>query len=187
MKRIVSMLVALTLVLSAVCCAAAEKADDNTFSTPYFTLTLPDGWVYDTEDAETEMTDNEQYLGLFGSFGDRGFVVDSYLMYLEELKDISLWNLEEAELQDYADIIMSVLEEDNPEYLGVVTAGSIPFILIRATDEEGEYLYADTVANGHSIQFEAFLMGEDSYTLLDFTDQEIEEFKSILETFLPVT
>ena len=62
-------------------------------------------------------------------------------------------------------------------------AGNVPFVLIRCADDEGEYVYADTITNGYSIQFEAFMADEENIQPL--TDEAIEQFKTILATFKP--
>ena len=185
MKRIVTLLLALLLGLSAICCAAAEGV---TFTTPYFTITLPDDWDFDTTPLDDEEDEEGfEYLGLFGSTEDVGILAMAYLVYYEDLTDISLWNADEDDMALYIEAILDDFEDDDPELLGTVTAGSIPFVLIRGTDEDGEYLYADTMTNGYAIEIEAFVLDEDGETQLPFTDEYIEQFKSILETFLPVT
>ncbi len=183
MKRTISLIFALALALSAVCgAAAAEKI----FKTAYFTVTLPAGWDYDTEEAE-KLEDGDEYLGYFGEEKNIGLVVGAYIIYYEDLTDISLWNSDEAGLREYAESVMYDFADDDPEYLGIVMAGKIPFVLIRAEDEEGEYLYADTMTNGYAIEFNAYVLGPDGETQYPFTEKYIEQFKSILSTFQPVS
>ena len=91
-------------------------------------------------------------------------------------------------MQAYLEAVLEDFKDDNPEYLDTVMAGKIPIVLIKATDAAGEYLYADTMTNGYAIQIEAFVTDnsdeEKSYPL---TEEKIEQFKSILATFVPVT
>ncbi len=185
MKRTISLIFALVLALSAVCCAASAE---ETFKTPYFTLTMPSGWLIDTSEAEAAVNkDGEQFLGLFGDSAAIGLVVEADLVVYDELKDVSLWNYSEAELKDYADSVMEEFEGENPEYLGVVKAGNIPFVLIKATDEDGDYLYADTMTNGCAIMLCAYVTDEEAETMYPITKEHIEQFKSILTTFQPVS
>ena len=187
MKRLLGVMVAVILVLSAVC-AAAEGV---TFTTNYFTLQLPDGWETDFEDLEKE--DNEEELGYFADPANVGLACGVYLVYYEDLKDISLFNLDEETIQDYVDAILEEMEDGKPEYLGTVTASPspdlkpIPLVLFKVTDEDGEFIYADTITNGYSIQFEFFIMDMDGDTMYPFTDAHIEQIKSILETLQPAT
>ncbi|MBR3017651.1 MAG: hypothetical protein IKH57_11360 [Clostridia bacterium] len=185
MKRMTSFFLALLLALSAATCAAAKE---NVFKTAYFTISLPDGWEADTtplDDEETE--ENAEYLGIFGNAKGVGLAAIAYLVYYEELKDISLWNADEADLKLYAESVMDDFADDRPEYLGTVMAGSIPFVLIKGTDEDGEYLYADTMTNGYAIEIQAFVMDEDWKKQYPMTDKYIEQFKTVLSTFQPVT
>ena len=183
MKRLLSFAFALALALSAVCCAAAAE---KIFKTAYFTITLPSGWDFDTEDACVD-EDGDEYLGFFGEDKSIGLIVGAYIVYYEDLSDISLWNSSEAELQEYADSVMYDFADEEPEYLGIVMAGKIPFVLIKATDEDGEYLYADTMTNGYAIEFQVYVMGADGETQYPMTEKYIELFKSVLATFQPVS
>ena len=185
MKRTISLFFALVIAMSAICCAASAG---ETFKTPYFTLTLPNGWLIDTSEADAAVDDNgEQFLGVFGDDDAIGMIVEAYLVHYDDLKDVSLWNYSDAELKDYADSLMEEFEDDDPAYLGIVKAGQIPFVLIKATDEDGEYLYADTMTNGYAIELCAYITDEEAETMYPITEKHIEQFKSILATFQPVS
>ena len=180
MKKTAILLTVLLLTISLVCGALA---DGVAFTTKYFTLELPEGWTIDTEDLDQEAEENVEPLGYFYSPDETALAAGCFLVYYEELKDMALWNAGEEELKQYAEGIMEEFEDDHPEYIGTMTAGSVPFVLIKCKDDEGEYLYADTITNGYSIQFEVSLMDEEnSYPL---TDEAIEQFKTILSTFKP--
>lgn len=179
MKRFAALTLALALILAVIGSALAEV----TFTTKYFTLTLPDGWEIDTEDLEKE--DNMEALGLVAAPEDKGLAVAAYLVYDEASKDQSLWNKSDEELKAYAEAVMEDYQDEKPEYLGIIKAGSIPFVLIKATDSESEYLYADTLTNGYYIMFQAYIADEKNFYPL--TDEAVEQFKTILATFTPVT
>ncbi len=183
MKRLVCMILAAAMVALMICSATAEGV---TFTTPYFTLQLPDGWIIDKDDLEKE--DKVEYLGCFGEDREIGIVAAAYLVYYEDLKDLALWSSDSEEMEAYKEAILEDYADEHPVYLDTVMAGKIPFILIKATDRIGEYLYADTMTNGYAIQIEAFVTDdsdeEKSYPL---TDENIEQFKTILKTFQPVT
>lgn len=178
MKKITALVLAMLLTLSMIGGALAD-----TFTTKYFTLELPEGWEIDMDDLEKESEENMEALGFFGGPEDVSLVAEAYLVYYEEMKEVSLWNVGEEELREYAEMVMEELEDENAEYIGTVTAGSIPFVLIRCEDEEGEYIYADTVTNGYSIQFVAYMADEENIHPL--TDEAIEQFRTILATFKP--
>ncbi len=182
MKRLMSLLLVSALLL----CVAQAALADQTFSTKYFTLGLPDEWIIDTEDLEEYSDENVEVLGFLGEPDEIGLFVLVYLSYYEDLKDISLWNSDASEIQLYADAVLEDLEDDRPVYLGAVMAGSIPFVLFRAEDEDGEYLYADTMTNGYAIVFLAYVTDEDG-NQYPLSDSNIEDFRNILATFQPVT
>ena len=185
MKRIIYLVFALALAMSAVCGAAAAE---KTFKTDYFTLKLPSGWDYDTGDADKAMDeDGMQYLGYFGEDKAIGMLVEAYLVLYEDLQDFSLWKADEDEKQAYAEAVMDDYAEDDPEDLGIVMAGNIPFVLIKGTDEDGEYLYADTMTNGFAIIMIAYVLDEDGETQYPISRKYVEQFKSILGTFQPVS
>lgn len=187
MKRIISLVFALFLALSTLGFAAAEGV---AFKTDYYTMTLPRGWEIDTDDTGVEEEDRElrqEYLGFCYDSRDVGLAFEAYLVFYKDsdLQAIQLWNANEAEKQAYADGILETFEDDEPVFLGFVMADRIPFIVIKATDEDGDYLYAETMSNGYALVFYAYVFdGEDLYPI---TDQYMEQFKSILETFTPVT
>ncbi|MBQ3278756.1 MAG: hypothetical protein IJG94_06305 [Clostridia bacterium] len=180
MKRITGLLLALALVLAM---AVGALADGVTFSTKYFTLTLPQGWEIETEVMETE--DGMEDLGCVASPEEPGLVIESFLLYDEDAKDKSLWNASEEELKAYAQEVMETYADDKPEYIGTIKAGNIPFVLIRCDDSESEYIYADTLTNGYYIMFMAY--SADANKFHPLTADQVEQFKSILATFVPVT
>ncbi len=182
MKRTLCIILSLALALPAFLCAAA---DGVVFTTPYYTLTLPEGWEIDMTDTGSE--DGYEYLGCFYAPGDRGLAVYAFLEYYEEMKDFSLWNAGEDEIREYAEMTMESFADENPVFIGTVTAGSIPFVLIRGTDGDGvEYLYADTMTNGYAIEFEAYVEDWDG-NVYPVTDRHIEQLRTILATLVPVS
>lgn len=180
MKRLVSFILVVALVLSAVCAAAAEGV---TFTTEYFTLQLPDNWVVETEDLES--SEEEECLGLFAEDVSVGLVGGAYLVFYEDLKEVSLWSLSEEELQVYAESVLDDYADCNPELIGIVMAGRIPLVLIKGADETGDFLYADTMTNGYAIEFNFFVIDDESGDFLPIGEEEIEQVKTILATFQP--
>ncbi len=180
MKRLLSLVIALLLALSAVSFALAEE---TTLETPYYTLTLPDGWDYDTSEAEAFDQDSE-FLGYFSQNQANGLFVESYVIRYNDMLTISLADFNEEELQDYASVTMEDFADGEPVDLGVALAGNIPFILIKASDEAGEYLYADTMIAGSNFQFIAYTQNVEE-NVLPITDEQVEAFKAVLATFVP--
>ncbi|MCR5565383.1 MAG: hypothetical protein K6F61_00915 [Clostridiales bacterium] len=181
MKKLLAPALALLLTLSIV----SAMAGGVTFTTQHFTMELPEGWDIDTSDLESESEEGVEALGFFGQAEGRGLVAEAYLVYYEDLKDLKLWDADEDMLKEYAELILEDFEDDNPDYLGYVKAGSVPFILVKAEDEDGEYLYADTITNGYAVVFMVYAVDADGETVLPITDAYVEQFKTILSTFKP--
>lgn len=187
MKRLFGIVMAVVLALSLVC-AAAEGV---LFETKYFTLQLPDNWETDFEDLEKD--DEGEDLGFFFEPADIGLACATSLVYDEGMKDISLFDLDEETIQDYVDGTLEWLADENPEYLGMVTATpdpnlkAIPLVLFKVSDDEGEYIYADTTTNGYTIQFMFFVTDVEGDKLYPITDAYIEQIKTILATLKPAT
>lgn len=181
MKKLTAIALSLLLTLSIV----SALAGGVTFTTKYFTLELPEGWEIDTSDLQSDAESNLEDLGLFYSTEGKGLAVESFLIYYEDLKDLKLWDADEDTLKEYAGLVMEDFSDDNPVFLDILKAGSVPFVLLKATDEEGDYLYADTITNGYAIVFMAYIVDADGETILPLTDESVEEFKTILNTFKP--
>ena len=184
MKRLISLLTVISLLLSL---AGAALADPVTFTTEYFTLQLPDGWIIDTEDLESESDSSAKCLGFFGESSDKGLVAGVYLVYYEDLKNVALWSSDEDELQAYIEAVLEDYKDEHAESLGIVMAGKIPLILIKGVDKDGEFLYADTMTNGYAIEFQVIHIDDNTDNQYPITAEQIELFKSILSTFQPVT
>lgn len=182
MKRLFRLILVMILVFLVACAAAAEGV---TFSTAYFTLQLPDGWVIDTEDLESK--DGEECLGFFAGPEDIAITGDAYLVYYEDFKDIALWNSDEEELKAYTEAMLEDFKDNRAELIEIVMAGKIPLILIKGSDDEGEFLYAETMTNGYAVEFEFFAMDAEAEKQYPITEEQIEQVKSILATFQPVT
>ena len=180
MKKLFAIVFALLFTLSIV----SAMADGVTFTSKYFTMELPEGW--ETADPEQEADDKDapECLGVFGQSEGEGLVCEAYIEYDEDSKTLSLWNSDAEELKDYAEAVMEGFEEDNPVYLDTIKANGIPFVLIRATDEDGEYLHANTVSNGYYIHFMVYAADAEG-EFIPLADKYIEEFKTILNTFKP--
>ena len=134
-------------------------------------------------DQESEQA--QETLGFFGEPSDEGLVAAAYLVYYKEMKDVKLWDASEEELKEYTDGLLKDLEDVHPELIGVVKADKVPLVLIKGSDEDGEFLYADTVTNGYAIEFEFYISDAEGEKQLPFTDAQIEQVKTILATFKP--
>ncbi len=180
MKRCLSLILALALALSV----SLSFAESTVFTTRYFTLPLPEGWSADYSDL-TDIEDGED-LGYCYAPEMPGLLIESYMVYYEDLKNYALWNSDAEELQAYIEATVEDFEAENAEYVTTVMAGSVPFVVIRGEDEDGEFLYADTLTNGYAIEFWGYL-SDNSERSWPLTDEAIEQFVTVLEGFTPVS
>ena len=84
MKRFMSVLLAAILTLSAMSALA-----DVTFKTDYYTLTMPDEWVVDTDNLEADSLDGMDALGYLYAPGELGLAISAYLMRFEDEEGVS--------------------------------------------------------------------------------------------------
>ena len=181
MKRAISLLLAM-LALALPCCAALAEAG-QTFSTDYYTLTLPGDWTI----IPPEAGEDEDYklLGDLCSPEDPGLVIEAGLIHYPDMEDTSLWNADEATTQGYIDAVLDELKDDRPEYVSTLKVGAIPFLVFRAEPDDGPYYYIDTMTNGYAVVFYAYVASDDSDVLLPMSDADWAQVEAILTTFRP--
>ena len=184
MKRIIARIV-LAAVLALGMTSALGEALTQTFATGYFTLDIPGDWEIDTSDLDKE--DGYEELGDIYASGKGGMVIETGLVTYENLKDISLWNADEATMQSYIDSVLSDYADDHAEYVDTIRAGSIPFVAFKCQDEDGPYYYLDTMTNGYAIEFFAYVLDEDGETMMEPTAADWALLQRIVTSFKPVT
>lgn len=183
MKRIISLLLTL-LLLAALTGAALAEDLSQTFTTPYFTLSIPGDWVIKSEGLDKE-EDFEEF-GTMISPQDPGLVIEAGMVHYSDLSDIALWSADEDAMQDYIDALLEDFEDANGEYVETLRSGSIPFVVLRASDGDGAYRYVDTMTNGYAIVFYVYHASSDDDTISEPTEAEWALFERILATFRPV-
>lgn len=147
MKKWLAALLSLSMVLSL----AAAGADSYTAG-DHYTIEYPDTMVLDdTAYADGNTQNNEWLFMLTGE----GFLIDAYLTTLENYApDFSLSAAGDAGIKEYLDEAAEAFSDRNPVLTATVTTdGGIPFYIFRLTDADGPYLYAETIANGVSVNF----------------------------------
>lgn len=182
MKKLLSLMLVLVLSLGV---ASSALAASVTFDTPYYTLTLPDNWEIYESDPEKD-TETLKRLGYLSSPETQHYWwVETAIHYLENWKDVSLFNADQETLQRYLDATLNDFTDVNGEFLGWFYAGDIPFVLIKCRDDDGDYIYADTMTNGYCILFYAYIKDTGSSKTYDLSDSDIALMRGIFETFQP--
>ena len=87
---------------------------------------------------------------------------------------------------EYVEFVMDDLKEEDPELIATIHAGKFPGVLIRGTNNSGAYLYGEIMINSYAYGFYFYLLNEDGSVNSNITQEEIDLFWSIVETFVPV-
>jgi len=179
MKRLMCLLLALLLGMGSLS-AAAEGKSGNIFACDYYVMTLPEDWIFDTEDL-TDLGDYRE-LGYFYPDDDEGIFLMADMQFYEDWEEISLWEVEELGVTLYAQATVDDFEDEYGVLKEIYLAGDVPFLIIQAKSEDGAFYYADTLDQGRSLCFYAYWMTEDGYADT-LPDTMLDQLKSILDTF----
>ncbi len=175
MKKLLAVLLSLSMTLAL----AAAGADAYTVAGRY-TVEYPDTLVLDDTAYADGNTQNNVWLFMLAG---EGFLIDAYLTTLENYDpDFSLSAADEAGIQEYLDEVLEAFSSRSPEAAGtVITDGGVLFYIFRLTDDDGPYLYAETIENGVSENFICFYV--DGVTEPD--EALLNTLEALLYTFTP--
>ena len=180
-KRVCAAAAALMLTLFLVSANAAVYApSENSFSFAY-----PDEWLVDTLTYEATNTDKSLWLC---DFHMNGCIIE---LDIENFADLygtmSLFCADQAQTELYRQDIIDSYEsygesiECLETYEAVFENARIPFLIFQVTgSENGDFYYADTLANGWSITLYAY---DDTEKTL--APECLEYLKTLLRGFTP--
>lgn len=179
MKRFFALILSLILLLSAAGVASAAKIVQP-FENEYFKIYIPGDWIID-------LSSVQDYWGAidlgFTYSPDESMLLQSTLFFYGDWSQDSLWAASNNTWDDYIEFIMDDLKDENPELIDTVYAGQFPGVIIRGTNASGTYLYGEIMVNAYAYGFYFYLLNEDGTINSNVTQEEIELFESILETF----
>lgn len=180
MKRFTALLLSLLLLFSCMVPASAARMM-QTFSNEYFQIYLPGDWVIDL----SSVADYYGKLDLgFAYSGDKSMLLEAYLNFYSEWAQDSLW-INDASFEDYLIVLMDDFKNESPEMISKFYAGKYPGALLKLTGDYGTYLFGEIMINAYAYSFYFYLLNEDDTVNSNITQDEIELFQSILETFIP--
>ena len=109
--------------------------------------------------------------------------IDAAMELIPEFEGTTLFSADAQTLSDYLAATLDAFADQDIQHLVTITAGGrqIPFYVYSMTDEDGSFLYAETVVNGCSIYFN--VNHPNSSQLSDALLPALEE---LLITFAPV-
>ena len=182
MKRVLILLSVLILCLSCAVSANAAKMV-QTFSMEYYQIYIPGGWIIDT-------SSRKDYYGAldlgFMYSSDKTMLMEAKMNYYADWAQISLWSNGDAYWDSYVSFLLDDFKDEQPEFLAKFWAGQYPGALLKGTGSYGSYLYGEVMINAYSYGFYFYLLNEDDTVNSNLTQEEIDLFQSILETFSPV-
>jgi hypothetical protein len=154
----------------------------KTFSTYYYRLYIPSDWTIDTSSA------NDRYGAL--SFGhmyssDKRMLIEAKLFFYSDWAKISLWNSPKELWDGYLEFLLNDFKDENPTYIDNVIAGKYPAAIITGTNTYGPYLYGEIMLNANAFGFYFYRLDEMGNVDPSITQDDINLFKNIIETFSP--
>ncbi len=173
MRKWIAVLLSLFMMLSlATACAVSYTAGD------YYAIEYPVGLRIDNTSHTAESTADNTWLFMLG---DNEYVIDAYVTRLNDYDpDFNLSTADDAGKQAYADEVSATLADEHPTFLNAITAKSgTVFYLFHMEDDQGSYLYAETIRNGLSMNFFCYYFDPDAGPDVALR----ETLESILYTF----
>ena len=179
MKRFLALILTLILFLSVTGAASAAKIVQP-FENEYFKIFIPGDWTIDLSSAQ-------DYFGAidlgFAYSPNESMLLEASLFFYGDWAQDSLWAASNDTWDDYIEFVMDDLKDENPELVKTIYAGQFPGVIIRGTNDHGSYLYGEIMVNAYAYGFYFYLLNEDGSVNSDITEENVEMFQSILETF----
>ena len=179
-RRICILLLAL-LLLSGTALASTLTVPD------VLTLTYPDGWEDYGADDRDDVKDEYYNLGFICGPGDTDLNVSIDLYYFPEYADLRLFELNEQDAQDYADMLVE--EYENATLLEIRRVGEhgIPFVILQTEDGYGPCYIAETLTNGWVLCLSAYAYTDSDYeTARLLSRAELEVFLGVVDSIVPI-
>lgn len=173
-------LAALVLLLCSLClpALAVEYNAGGIYTIRY------DENTYRIDDTAYLNENTDEYSWLFMLYNQQEDIfIDAAMELIPEFEGTTLFSADAQTLSDYLAATLDAFADQDIQHLVTITAGGrqIPFYVYSMTDEDGSFLYAETVVNGCSIYFN--VNHPNSSQLSDALLPALEE---LLITFAPV-
>ena len=175
MKKLAALSLALLMALSLTAASAQTYMAGN-----YYTIDYPDTLTLDDTSYTDENTEDNTWLYMLE--GD-SYLIDASISTASGYEGFSLYNASEADRQSYVDDTLDAYADDNATLADTLTVGDVPFYIFSMEDSDGAYYYAETLANGASINFCCY------YNDAGATPDEtlLKNLEAVLATFKPAS
>ncbi|HNW87029.1 MAG TPA: hypothetical protein PLP25_06510 [Candidatus Limiplasma sp.] len=175
MKKIAALSLALLLALSLTVASAQTYTAGS-----YYTIDYPDTLTLDDTSYTDENTADNTWLYMLEG---EDYLIDASISTASGYEGFSLYSASDADRQAYVDDTLDAYADDNAALVDTLTVGNIPFYIFSMEDSDGPYYYAETLANGASINFCCY------YSDAGATPDEalLKDLETVLGTFKPVS
>ena len=173
-------LAALTLTLLLVVSLGQTAAVAETYTAgSYYTIEYPDTLTLDNTSYTDESTEDSTWL--FMLEGD-DYLIDANIGKVEGYEGVSLFSASDEVRETYVADTLDAFADENPALADTLeTASGVPFYIYSMEGSDGAYYYAETIANGVSVNFYCYY--HDSELALD--SDLLTAFEDVLGTFKP--
>ena len=174
-------LAALTLTLLLVVSLGQTAAVAETYTAgSYYTIEYPDTLTLDDTSYTDESTADNTWL--FMLEGD-DYLIDASIGAVEGYEGVSLFSASDDVRETYVADTLDAFSDDNPALADTLeTASGIPFYIYSMEGSDGAYYYAETLANGVSVNFYCYYHDSD----LPLDSDLLTALEDVLGTFKPV-
>lgn len=175
-----TILAALVLLLCCLClpALAVEYNAGGIYTVRY------DESTYRIDDTAYLNENTDEYSWLFMLYNStEDIFIDAAMEVIPEFEGITLFSADAQGRSDYLAATLDAFADQDIQYLTTITAGEwqIPFYVYSMTDEDGSFLYAETIVNGCAIHFNA-----NHPNSSELSDALLPALEELLLTFAPV-
>ena len=175
MKKLAAGLLALLMTLTLTLATAETYSAGS-----YYTIDYPDTLTLDDATYTDELTDDSRWLYLLY---DENYLIDATLEHVTGYEGESLYNADQDERDAYvADTLAAYADDDIALVREITTVSGFPFYIYSREGTDGAFYFAETIANGTSVNFTAYYA--DAGRALD--DDLLEALTEVLITLRPV-
>lgn len=143
-----------------------------------------DAAVWQLDDMTYSDEASDEYVWLFMLYNaQKDVLIDASIEKIPEFEGLTLFMAGEAERNEYLRATLDAFQDQSIKHIATIlpTTLEIPFYVYSLEDEEGGYVYAETIVNGNAIIFNAY-HGRSTGS----TDALLPALEEVLATFTPV-
>ena len=174
MKKLAALTLALLMTLSLTAAFAQTYTAGQ-----YYTIDYNDDLTLDNTSYTSENTTDNRWL--FMLYND-DYLIDAALSAASGYEGVSLYAADQTVRDAYVDDTLEAYADENIQFVEeLTTVSGFPFYVFSMDGSDGAYYYAETIANGSSVNFCCYY--NDANAALD--DTLLQNFAEMLITLRP--